>query len=438
MLTPQTISKLPDTPGIYLFFSSIKELIYVGKATSLKNRVRSYFIGRRTPRPIEEMIHEVVNIDFRETDSVLEAIILESVYIKKFQPKYNVIGKDDKSWNYIVITKDRYPRVKTLREHELNQLKHENIKALKQFQEVFGPYPGLNTKTAMKILRRLFHFSNCEPGQGRPCLYRQMGQCLGVCTGEVSSAEYRKQVIRPLKLFLRGNKKQVIKEFEKHMKVAVKEERFEEAARVRDQLKSLYRIQDIALMNESFVRDVSSPLPSPASEGKIGFLSSTVKRWLRGVQGGVRIEGYDISNLGATDKVGSMVVFDSRDPVKSEYRKFTIKTVEGQSDPDCLAEVLERRLNHAEWPLPTVFLIDGGRPQVNKACEVLKKRGVNIPVIGIAKGPERKRNDIVLGDKSSEVIAWVAGHKNLLIRVRDEAHRFAITFNRSKRKIRLK
>lgn len=401
------IAQLPDSPGIYLFFSLSKELIYVGKATSLRSRVRSYFSGQRTPRPIEEMIHEVVKIDYRPTDSVLEAIILESVYIKKFQPKYNVLGKDDKSWNYIVVTKESFPHIKTLRQHELVQLNKYEQKKL--YQEMFGPYPGLNTKAALKILRRLFHFSSCDPGQGRPCLYRQMGQCLGVCTGEITAVEYQKQVIRPLMLFLRGNKKRVIKEFETQMKRATKEERFEEAARLRDQLKSLYRIQDVALMNESFFTNQKSHEPD------------------------FRIEGYDISNLGTTDKVGSMVVFNKLGPVKSEYRKFTIKTVEGQSDVDCLAEVLHRRLNHEEWLLPKIFLIDGGRPQVNKASEVLKERGVLIPVIGIAKGPERKRNDIILGDKHPEIIAWVSAHKLLLIKVRDEAHRFAITFNRSKR-----
>lgn len=434
LLTPQTITELPDSPGIYLFFDTRKELIYVGKATSLKNRVRSYFVGRRTPRPIEEMIHEVVAIDFRPTDSALEAIILESVYIKKFQPKYNVLGKDDKSWNYIVITKEAYPRVKTLREHELVQFTDREKK--KVYKEIFGPYPGLNTKAAMKILRRLFHFSSCEPLSGRPCLYRQMGQCLGICTGEITPEEYRRQVIRPLILFLRGNKKQVIKEFEKRMKAAGKEERFEEAARVRDQLKSLYRIHDIALMNESFVRDPATP-PNPLLSG--GGETDPPSAVIKKEHGGVRIEGYDISNLGATDKVGSMVVFDEHGPVKSAYRKFTIKRVTGQSDVDCLAEVLERRLNHPEWPLPLVFLIDGGKPQVNKIRQVIETHTSSavrtIPVIGIAKGPERKRNDIVLGDKRPETIAWVAGHTNLLIRVRDEAHRFAITFNRSKRKV---
>jgi excinuclease ABC subunit C len=192
----QLLAKLPSKPGIYLFYNTQKELIYVGKATALKSRVRSYFLGKRTPRPIEEMIHEVVDIKYKQTDSVLEAVILESVYIKKYLPKYNVIGKDDKSWNYIVVSKELYPHVSTLREHDVKLLKLKNPRALKQFKYFFGPYPGLNTKAAMKLLRRIFHFSTCKPLQGKPCLYRQMGQCLGVCTGEISAFDYVKKVIR--------------------------------------------------------------------------------------------------------------------------------------------------------------------------------------------------------------------------------------------------
>lgn len=408
----QLLAKLPSKPGIYLFYNTQKELIYVGKATALKSRVRSYFLGKRTPRPIEEMIHEVVDIKYKQTDSVLEAVILESVYIKKYLPKYNVIGKDDKSWNYIVVSKELYPHVSTLREHDVKLLKLKNPRALKQFKYFFGPYPGLNTKAAMKLLRRIFHFSTCKPLQGKPCLYRQMGQCLGVCTGEISAFDYVKKVIRPLALFLQGHKKKVIKEFEKRMKAASKVEDFEEAALLRDQLKALYRIHDVALLNDSFFKDL-----------------------ITDVQGITRIEGYDISNLGSTDKVGSMVVFNMSGPLKSEYRKFNIKSVVGQSDVDSLAEVMERRLKHSEWPLPQLFLIDGGRGQVNKIKAVLEARKVTIPVVGIAKGPERKRNDFILGSKNPNFIEWVSKHQDILIKVRDEAHRFAITFNRSKRKI---
>ncbi len=159
------LGKLPDSPGIYLFYNSQKELIYVGKATSLKQRVRSYFRGQRTPRPIEEMIHEVVAIDYEITDSVLEAIILESIWIKKNQPKYNVLGKDDKSWNYLVLTKEIFPRLRAVRQHDISQLGPVEIK--NAYRAMFGPYPGLNTKAALKLLRRLFHVSECRPSRGR-------------------------------------------------------------------------------------------------------------------------------------------------------------------------------------------------------------------------------------------------------------------------------
>ncbi len=549
-----TLQKLPDSPGIYLFYSATKELIYVGKATSLRSRVRSYFRPPREPllrkegtidlpfvrggevgsRPIEQMMHEVVDIKWRKTDSVLEAIILEAEYIKKFQPKYNVEGKDDKSWNYITISKDVYPKVETMREREYAVIARREERPTKsrdasggqspRFDDsstggiatsadanrlsrndkyIFGPYPGLNTKAAIKLLRRMFRFSNCEPTRqrhlsptlppsseglrpavgrgattlpppqgrrqeedlGRPCLYRQMGWCPGVCTGEISATEYKRQVIRPLVTFLLGRKKQVIKIFEMEMKRAVRDERYEDAGRLRDQLKSLQRIQDIALLNKNFFdqgviarkeerltksRDASggqSPHFDDSSTGGIAT-SADANRLSRN---DIRIEGYDISNLGASEKVGSMVVFNEEGPIKSEYRKFIIKTVPGQSDVDCLAEVIERRLKHLEWGVPDLMLIDGGRPQVNRVRRVLSGvKNLRIPqlsIVGIAKGKERKRNDFILNTdytdfgkdyadsrrKKAELIAWVNKHQKLLIHVRDEAHRFAITFLRQRR-----
>ncbi|PIR78026.1 MAG: hypothetical protein COU28_03845, partial [Candidatus Magasanikbacteria bacterium CG10_big_fil_rev_8_21_14_0_10_36_16] len=258
----------------------------------------------------------------------------------------------------------------------------------------------------------------------RPCLYRQIGQCLGVCTGEISSREYKSKVIRPLVTFLRGGKKKLISILETKMKRASSREDFEEAGRLRNQINALSKIHDIALLNKSFVEDVHSDKSR---------LVTTVQR----------IEGYDISNLGSTGKVGSMVVFNNREALKSEYRKFKIKTVEGQSDVDCLREVLERRVvrivtqNDADrWPAPDVILIDGGKPQVNAAMQILKKHKLNIPLVGIAKGPERKKNDFIFGVKTREFIKFVNENQDLLIRVRDEAHRFAITFQRSLRGIK--
>lgn len=403
-----------------MFYNSHKKLIYVGKATSLRSRVRSYFLPPKTPRPIERMMHEVVDINVIQTDSVLEAVILESVYIKKFQPIYNVEGKDDKSWNYIMITNEPYPQVYTMREHEYKRLSVDDIS--NDFLHISGPYPGLNSRVTMKLLRRLFFISTCYPPQKnssssrriRPCLYRQMGQCLGVCTGEISIREYRKKVIRPLITFLSGGKKKVLKSIHVDMIRAARAEQFEEAARLRNQLTALERIQDVALINKDFFADLENHVPAEAR---------------------VRIEGYDISNLGTSGKVGSMVVFNAEGPIKHSYRKFKIKTVDGQSDVDCLEEVLTRRFRHDEWELPTVLLVDGGLPQVRRAHTVLTRMGISIPVVGIAKGPERKRNDFIFGTTDSSFVTWVNAHQELLVRVRDEAHRFAITYQRSLRKI---
>lgn len=418
----EEIVTFPDEPGIYLFFDKKKELIYVGKATSLKNRVKSYFVGKRTSRPIEQMIHEVHRIRYKQTDSVLEAIILESNEIKKHQPKYNVLSKDDKSWNYIVITKETYPVVETVRQHDMKQKSEEEKK--KKFLYIFGPYPGLAGKPTMKLLTKLFFISTCQKRKriqehGKPCLYRQMNQCLGVCTGEITPKEYRKKVIMPLVVFLRGGKKRLVHNMQKRMQEAATQHDFEEAARVRDQINNLKKIQDATLITKSFFEE-----PITSTDGTHTYV--------------VKIEGYDISNLGASGKVGSMVVFVDGAQDKSQYRKFKIKSVEGQSDVDCLDEVLTRRLHHADWPLPQLLLVDGGLPQVNRAKKVIQRFGYTIPVVGIAKGPDRKKNDIFLGTTNRTIIQWVHTHTHILIQVRDEAHRFAINFQRSQRKIKKK
>jgi len=398
------MNSLPTKPGIYLFYHK-KELIYVGKATNLKSRVRSYFSGQKTPRPIEEFINEVTNIKWKITENALEAIILEANYIKKYEPKYNVLGKDDKSWNYLVITNDEYPKVLFVRQHELNAVRTQKLFKSK----IFGPYPGVNTKNLFKTLQRLFNISTCKPNQGNPCFYNQINICLGICYGELSATEYKKRIITPLTQFLRGNKKLLIKNIEKRMKQSAKDENFEEATRLRDQLKGLQRVQDITLINKEFFN-----YPRLAQES-------------------FRIEGYDISNLGDTNIVGSMVVFNQGGPIKSAYRKFKIRTVKGQSDVDSLAEMMTRRLKHKEWPMPKLFLLDGGKPQVNKVKTILKDNQIDLPVIGIAKGKARKKNEFIY--TSIKLKDWIKEHENLLIQTRDEAHRFAIKYQRQTRKL---
>ncbi|MFH0779662.1 MAG: GIY-YIG nuclease family protein [Parcubacteria group bacterium] len=418
------MKNIPNKPGIYLFYNINRGLIYVGKATNLKSRVSSYFNGKtsrlrpsvvapqsdKPERPVEEMIHQVKDIKWIVTDSALEAIILEASYIKRFQPKYNVLGKDDKSWNYIVIDKGAFPHPYSMRQHDFNRLTDAQRKRI---LHAFGPFPGLNTMATLKLLRRLFNYSTCEPDQDKPCFYYQLNQCLGVCTGEMNSKEYKKKVLNPMVLFLKGKKKILIKQLEKLMRLESKKENFEEAGRLYGQISNLKKIHDVAILNKTFHKDsLTSHLSPPISN----------------------IEGYDISNLGPTNKVGAMVVFKNGFPSNSDYRKFRIRKVLGQSDVDCLKEMLERRLNHQEWPLPELFLIDGGVPQVNTIKSVLNGRNLNIPVVGIAKGPERKKNEFII-PKNKKLADWIDKNQTLLINVRDEAHRFAIKYQRQTRKI---
>ncbi|HOI60172.1 MAG TPA: GIY-YIG nuclease family protein [Candidatus Pacearchaeota archaeon] len=390
------IKNLKDVPGIYLFYKD-KELIYVGKATSLKNRVRSYFSGPKTQRPIELLIKEINNIETIETDSVIEAAILEAKYIKKYKPKYNVTGKDDKSWIYIYLTKEDFPKLKTVREHELKDFNKKKVK------KIFGPYPNIKTSEMLRILHSLFLISKCEPNQKRPCFDYQIKKCLGVCKGEITKEQYDKRVTKPLIQFLNGNKKAVIKNLEKQMKNFSKGEKFEEANRIKFQIKRLQKIQDASLINKSFVED--------SFKEKIKI---------------ERIEGYDISNLGKDYKVGSMVVFNLDGPVKKEYRKFKIKTIEKQSDIDCLREIFERRLGHNEWSTPQIILVDGGKPQANLAQKMFK----NIFVLGIAKGKDRKKDEFIYGSQDRDMIDFIEKNKNLFINIRNEAHRFAISYQR--------
>jgi len=408
------IKKFPVSPGIYLFYNKKRELIYVGKATSLRDRVRSYFalspIAHFGPaRPVEAMIHEVADIKIIKTDSVLEAVILEGKYIKKFLPKYNVDWKDDKSWNYLVVTNEKFPRLLAVREREME-------KQPTSHRHVFGPFPSLNTHETLKILHKLFYVSRCEPNAKKPCFDYQIGNCLGVCTGEIFARDYERKVIKPLVAFLSGEKKRVVTSLNNAMKTAAKNENFEEAGRLRNQISALKHIQDVTLLNKEFYKNE--------------------RQETRDKRQGIRIEAYDISNLGDSGKVGSMVVFDESGPIKSEYKKFKIKTVTGQSDVDCLKEVLTRRLGHQEWTTPNLILVDGGAPQVSAIQKILEENKINLPVIGIAKGAARKKNEFIFGRNSGSWQNWVLQNGGLLIQARDEAHRFAISYQKKLRKIK--
>ena len=368
--------------------------LYIGKASSIKHRVLSYWQRPQEMR-IEKMLSQVSSINVKKTDSVIEALFLENDLIKKYQPKYNVKLKDDKSFLGIFINKEDWPRIIPAR-----------ITQKLPKGEFYGPFPSAGqVREALQIIRKIFPFRvSCQPLSGKACFEYHLGMCPGVCAGKLSKEEYQ-NVIRQIKLFLKGHKKQVIKNLEKEMKLAAKNLNYEKAAKIRDQIFALKHIQDVALIKEEEI-ETASDIP-------------------------FRIEAYDVSNISGAFAVGSMIVFTKGIIDKSQYRKFKIKTVPGANDIAMLKEILSRRLNHQEWPMPDLILIDGGRGQIYGAKDVLRARRLNIPIVGIAKGPNRDKNEIIT-DKNITI------DKKLLLRVRDEAHRFAIQYYRLRHRKGLK
>ena len=397
---------LPDTPGVYYFVgpklsaNSLKlkakdsgRILYIGKATSLKDRVKSYFVRdilmTRSPL-IAKMLEEADKIDFIETDSVLEALILEANEIKKHQPIYNSKEKDDKSYNYVTITDEEFPKIIVTRG-----------------SGTWGPYPyGSELREALKIVRKIFPFRDAKCKiTGKACFNAQIGLCPGVCAGWIDKKGYKK-IIHHLKLFFEGKKPQLIKSLEKEMKVLAKAEKFEEAEKVKRQIFALDHIQDIALIK----KDVE------ASSYKLSADS-------------FRIEAYDIAHLSGKDVVGVMTVVSlpaSRQVMgeldKSQYRKFKIR-MDVNDDTKNLKEVLTRRLNHPEWPMPDLIVVDGGIAQINVAKELTR-----IPIVAVTKDEHHRAREII---PKSRILNPESRRAVLL--ANSEAHRFAIGYHRKLR-----
>ena len=393
------IKNFPDSPGIYLMRDKNRTILYIGKATSLRHRVISYFQRPQEAR-IEKMLLQVSDIQIQRTDSVVEALILEANLIKKYEPKYNIKLKDGKTYLGILVTNEEWPRVLPARNtKKLSKGPARNASHSDAGGEFYGPFPSSKeVGDALQIIRKFFPFRvSCAPESGKACFEYHLGMCPGVCFGKVTQKEYQ-ETIKQIKMFLKGRKKEAIKLLEKEMRLFSKNMEFEKAARLRDQIFGLKHIQDVAMIRDEALEGLK-PIP-------------------------LRIEAYDVSNISGTFAVGSMVVFTEGLIDKSQYRKFKIKTVDGADDIASIKEVLSRRFKHKEWESPDLILVDGGRGQVNGAKEVLNEYKLNIPVIGIAKGPRRDRNDVIY-DKEIDV------DKKILVRLRDEAHRFAIEYYRT-------
>ncbi len=372
-------------------------ILYVGKAVNLRRRVSSYFQRPHDYR-ISKMVSLVRNIETKNTDTAIEALILEAKLIKKFLPPYNVLEKDDKSFLYVEITKEKFPRILLTRGKDL-KTPGRNLKIAKQF----GPFTSSSSlKEALKILRKIFPWSIHLPTEKfkRACFEYELGLCPGVCINAITSKEYKKNISR-LIMFFEGKKEAIIGSLKKEMIVLAKKTEFEKAEKLKRQIFALNHIHEVALIKEDYLDGDSVPVA-------------------------MRIEGYDISNISGTSAVGSMVVFENGVPAKGQYRKFRIRTIDTPNDVGMLKEVIDRRLDHKDWPIPDVLLIDGGAPQVNGVLEVLEEHSMRLRVLGLAKGPERKNNDVIgIMPKGLDL--------KTLVNVRDEAHRFAISYHRNLR-----
>lgn len=415
MAIPKTITikpaKLPSQPGVYVMKNADGKILYVGKATSLKSRVESYFTRPASDR-IAEMVTQIATIDWHATPTALDALLFEARLIHDELPPYNVLGRDGKTFLYVVFVKEDFSKPLLIRLPELKILRTK-----KKIWAEFGPFlSAASLRAGLDILRKIFPW--CEKGPtkpgARPCFYYHIRQCPGACVGNISKIEYRK-IIKQLICFFQGKRREVERAMEKDMQLASKVQEFERAAGIRNRLEKLRHIRDMGMIKRDFYED---PSFAKATEGTVNMAG--------------RIEAYDISNIGGQHAVGSMVVFENGEPNFSEYKQFKIKTVKGANDVASIREVLIRRFAHVPggtkdaWPMPELILVDGGLPQLAAAKSALSIRRVHIPVLGLAKGVTRKNINFVYED-NPELDRITKQYENLLIQLRDESHRFAIT-----------
>ncbi len=412
--THPSLKKLPDVPGVYLFKKG-RTVLYVGKATSLRDRVRSYFdddlIATRGPR-IVDMVTKADRVAFETMPTVLEALVREAALIKKYQPRANVEGKDDKTFLYAVITKEEWPRVLTVRGKDLNESRTAFLqgstlkKASVEVSYVFGPFPsGPQLREALRLIRRIFPFFDTQKPVSEGGKHQrakiEFNRQIGQYPREMEKAAYRHS-IRNVALFLDGRAKELRKMLVREMTRAAREERFEDAAEIKRELFALDHVQDVSLIKEE------------REEALEGFA-------------GARLEAYDVAHLAGTNAIGVMTVVEDGAPDKRAYRTFRIRGA-GNDDIASLREVLSRRLPHTEWPLPAAFVVDGGKTHKKAAEAVLAEAGVAIPVVAVVKDEKHRPREVIGARRAgvSEADAVLAN---------SEAHRFAIARHRAARRL---
>ena len=527
----EKVSHLPTTPGVYLWRDKYQRIIYVGKAINLRNRVRSY-VQQDVNRSVKvtAMMRRAWDVETIQTKTEMEALILEATLIKEHHPKYNIMLRDDKTYPYVKVTvQEEYPRLFMTRRLERDGAKY------------FGPFTDVTAvHHVLRILRSYYPLRTCKSMKvERPCLQYHMHYCEGPCMKYVTVESYRKYIDDIVALF-EGKQVQVIQEITSKMEQASEDLEFELAAKYRDDLLSIQKVQEkqrmvtqrgdmdvlgmdidgpMACIQLFFIRsgrllgrenyfvqhegdspelvmtefikqyyggstfipkelllpmdsvdrelfsewftsmkgqqvEVSVPqrgykkdLIKMAEENAQNFLAERRRQWQYTIDkaGGAvkklaevldlprlpeRMECYDISHMQGAETVASMVVFEGGKPAKREYRRFKLKTVQGKPDDFAsMAEIMERRYgNEKDWPMPDLIIIDGGKGQLNAALPVIRAMGVtDVPVISLAK---RIEEVFVEGESESIILEHHTPELQLLQQIRDEAHRFAITYHR--------
>lgn len=441
----ENLKKLPDSPGVYIHKDKSGKIIYVGKASSLRNRVRQYFRSRKNMDPkVRAMVAKIASFEYIETTTEMEALILECNLIKKYMPKYNVLLRDDKTYPYIKMTlRDEYPRL----------LKTRLVK--NDGSRYFGPYANTNAVNQMvDLLNGIYGLKRCgttfdlQEKTYKPCLNYHIKQCQGICTGSVSQEVY-KEGVEAVMDFLSDRKKPLIGQLKKNMKAAAEKQAYEEAAYFRDLMAAADAILELAtspiaksvrLSAEKKAKEESIEEVKKIKQDRSEYLSRRLyeiiypEKTYHHQQ--LRIEAYDVSTGNGVDTVGAMVVFLGGKPSKKSYRRFKVRT-EGNNDYGSLQEVLLRRLKRGIdgdpgfIPLPDIILMDGGKGHVSAGEKVMEALKLSIPVLGMVKD-EKHRTRALVWENEELDLKKERSLYHAIGTIQEEVHRFAIEYHRQR------
>ena len=402
----QKLTKLPAAPGVYFHKNSEGEIIYVGKAAVLKNRVRQYFQKSKKDIKTTALVAEIADTDWITVDTEMDALFLESEMIKRYMPKWNILLRDDKAVSYVRIDmNNEIPYVSFTRN------------PIDDKATYIGPFYGKSAvEKAVRMMRRIFPYYT-KPYSGRKTLDTDLGLTPGIEIGKMTAKDYKRN-LRKLIRYLEGDRKKLVKDLEKTMRDEAAKGNYELAAEARDQLFGLRELKRKIVFSDKEFLDISSDQALRQLQNLLGL-----KRPPR------RIEGYDISHQSGKDVVGSMVAFINGAAARSEYRKFKIRT-STNDDLKSMQEVITRRLKHKEWEYPDLIILDGGATQVNAVLPLMEP--YKIPIIGRDKSGDHSKSagvKIIIPGREPVQLPSGSHIARLIARVDEESHRFAITYH---------